>query len=253
MNKQLREKIKNELVKCGFPLEIYCRRELWKGVGLGSDQYYLDSENKLREIDGEGAIWNEIKYKDEIINLFARVVLECKKSDKKQWVFFYESPSRTDLNVDTNVRDFKQEMRIGLPSNSKGIHYYNFKNVALNYVIPFCNPNSNESRQIYDGLLNVVNFCEHEKREATHYHVSSLYIHLYFLCVVYDGIILMAEPTGNTFKLRETNHLIVNVNQRKEFKSHNYSIDIVHRSYFKKYIEIIKQDYNTIKECIQKP
>ena len=91
MNKQLREKIKNELVKCGFPLEIYCREKLLKsGFGLGSDQYYFDSQNKLREIDGEADIQKKIKYKDKEMILFLKIHIECKESDKKQWVFFHE-------------------------------------------------------------------------------------------------------------------------------------------------------------------
>lgn len=213
MDKQLTEKIKNELVKCGFPLEIYCRKELLKsGFGLGCSQYYFNSENKLREIDGEAEIQEKIKYKDEKITLFSIIFIECKKSDKKQWVFFHEEPYFSDLNFNTNIKDIKEKMNLKLPNECKNIHYYNFNNVAQNYVIPFCNPNSNESRQIYDSLLSLINYYEHHLKEKIHYNVSSPYIELNFLCVVYDGVIIMAEPTENTFKLKEAKHVIVNLN-----------------------------------------
>jgi hypothetical protein len=253
MDKQLTEKIKNELVKCGFPLEIYCRKELLKsGFALGSGQYYFNDENKLREIDGEADIQEEIKYKGDKITLFSIIFIECKKSDKKQWVFFHDKAWLSDLNFNTNIKGLEEKINLKLANEYKNIHYYNFKNVAQNYVIPFCNPNSNESRQIYDSLLGLINYAEQHLKEKIHYKGSSPYFELNVLCVIYDGVIIMAEPTENTFKLKEAKHVIVNFNQRKEFKSYNYSIDIVQRSYFKKYLEIIKQDNNTIKEYIQK-
>jgi len=253
MDKKLTEKIKNELVKSGFPLEIYCRKELLNsGFGLGSSQYYFNDENKLREIDGEAGLQEEIKYKDEKIVLFSRIYIECKKSNKYHWVFFHEQPPFSDLNFNTNIMEIESKMNLRLSNEYKNIHYYNFNNVAQNYVIPLCKPNSNESRQIYDSLFSLINYNEHHLKEKIHYNVSLPYIKLNFLCVVYDGVIIMAEPTENTFKLKEANHVIVNFHQRKEFKSYHYAVDIVQRSYFKEYIKIIKQDNNTIKEYVQK-
>lgn len=103
MTSDLKDKIRQEIEKTGFPLELRAANELLRrDYHVAHNVYYLDrDENKGREVDLRG-LRNEFFAVDRKPYAVRHCVLvECKKSVSRPWVVF-TSPS---VSYDQNVLD----------------------------------------------------------------------------------------------------------------------------------------------------
>ena len=94
MDEKLREQIINEINKSGFPLELHTSALLNKNNWFvkNNARYYDNYLEDFREID----IIATIKY-TKIKDAFNELVIECKKSKSKPWVFFKQSKVVNDV------------------------------------------------------------------------------------------------------------------------------------------------------------
>jgi hypothetical protein len=92
MASSLSEYVINEIKKTGYPLEIKVSEILNKQYITQYNELFIDEdENKSREIDVTAFSLRKNIEQEHIKPYHVQhdVVIECKKSETKAWVFFY--------------------------------------------------------------------------------------------------------------------------------------------------------------------
>ena len=140
--KEFIKKIKQEIEKCGFPLEIFvinaCSK---KNTGRLPNQRYTYKE-ETKEIDLH-AFFEEIKFnfKKNPQHTLSNLVVECKKSKSNPWIFFSSEMHQKSSSLlflknwstyDKYFIENKQHILFGQ------IWKYIKKNHYLNKKIPKC-------------------------------------------------------------------------------------------------------------------
>lgn len=247
---EIKKKIEKELLSSGFLLELYCENKLLKkGFGVEFAQYFVDEEGVNREIDICANYQDS--YKEKAQNtLFSSVIIECKKNKKHPWVFI-EDLSGGHLNCYSDSSKVQEELNVYSID-----HHYLKKPASKNYNVCFCGPNSRDHRQIYDAVKNVISYYEFSLERIKKLRKSSesnkVGTNIFYLTVVFDGLLFLANAKPKDIKLKEVKHVILNVSQqnKKDNKYHYYSIDIVQKSYFDFFLNGLKKDHKSLKEKI---
>ena len=250
---KLKKKICKEIIKTGFPLELYCKREiLHLGFGLTSSKYYTDSEGRY-EIDAEATMQSRIT-KDT--TLFSSLIIECKKNKSKPWVFFSDQDYVQPL-----VFSKMKKLRIYLFKNfyeQCQDHHFNpnnTTNISENFFVPFTTANNKESRQIYEGISNLIRHVKNERKHINRLTKGSKLkcVDTYYLNIVFDGLLFLAKVKNEKINLNKTNHVVVKITELEPNMPYShYVFDIVTKSYFKKYLSILKKDHEVMRKFIVK-
>jgi hypothetical protein len=252
---QLKEKLKQELIKSGYPLEFFCLRNLGSWLLL-YDKQYITPEGEHREVDFKAFIHDPFKNNDLKGRLQTFILSECKKNDSNPWVFFKEK-SPFELNLSTTKERLTQRLHLLLLSKLNGHHYYTAKNRARSYSLGFLKGDK-ENRQIYESVSKLIDcFKFHLKRKIEWMKKSrdlksSVDVDIYYLTVVFDGKLFVADLLKKDINLSEVNHLLLFVTHSEYGKYNHYTIDIVRKDYFPKYLISLKKDHSIIKGSLSK-
>lgn len=92
-SEELSDKVKRELIKSGFPLELQCRRELYEHQWVHSlNRTYADSEGVHHEIDAIAVKQASFTSKSRSHNMVnSIIVVECKKNESNHFVFLMKA------------------------------------------------------------------------------------------------------------------------------------------------------------------
>lgn len=165
--KPLIEKIKIDLKKSGFPLEIEVMNILLKNGWVITPQYHFKDpiEGKDRSVDFLCWKGNSIESKD-YERFEVNLVIECKKLDDKQWVLFSKKDVIGRENPEgyiqfvANSKDWMMNFNISLEIDS--IHYDKEQTVGLSHYVPF-----NKTDTLYTALNQAINGLFSKKKHVT--------------------------------------------------------------------------------------
>lgn len=124
--------------------------------------------------------------------------------------------------------------------------------VAKSYYIPFCGSNDKKSRQIYDGISQVMDQLKHRMNLKKKHISSRKFIHIFYPLIVFDGLIFSADVLNNKIILKRVNQVRVQVGQEDSGKHNYYSIDVVTKGELVRYIQTVKKDSLILKEFFKK-
>jgi hypothetical protein len=258
----LREKIRKEIEKSGFPLELYvldiCSK---KNTGRMPNLRYT-YKGELREID-LNAFFEEInlnpKAGQNLQYTSTSMIIECKKSESKHWVFFSsEMHQNIDLfyftkyvsGFDLYFNKVKTYPLLGQIYKDLQQNHYMNKEVpkCISYLEVFKNPSGKS--EIYEAIDSVITFLRYEM-ELRSKQLSEFDFHtcFFFPIIVLDGLLFEAQVKNGEVQVEERDY----VQLRTAYGiSEVFVIDVVKRGYFEKIFNLIERDHLEFVDTINK-
>lgn len=259
-NRQLKEKIRKYLAKSGFLLEHFCRQKLLENAfGLSSSQYFVDKDGITREIDAEGIMYTHWKKNAKEYDLWTILFVECKKSDTHPWVFIWEPIILPSMNCYCDSKTLAKDLKFSFLKKGSKHHYRSLDSTAKNYVVALTKPGSRENRQIYDSMINLIRYHDFsmekmgELRQKGKASGSTIGTIVQYLTIVYEGSLFLEKTDKKNIEVEEVKHVICYISQQMETISEYryYCVDIVHKSYFDKFLRIIRNDHKITERLIK--
>jgi hypothetical protein len=261
----INEQIIKELKKSGFPLEIFVSIKLNESgwVVRPTLDYFDPNIDDYREAD-------IIAYKNlSAKKIFNILVIECKKSDSKPWVFIRQ---KRDGNLSENLNILcspsNSAMYNSLESTMQ-FHHYSKTPICTYYIVPFTNgENSKLSKAIFHGKNQVISALNHlfEQRSEMYRGNTMISKTFFYPIIVFDGDLYSAKINEDNIALTKENHLILSVERElskkreirlgentyrnQEYKP--YFIDIVKKEYFEEYLKNFQQYYINSSDLLEK-
>lgn len=245
---ELEEKIKKELLKSGFPLQILCQRCLLEHDWdiLEASEYYISDTDIKKGIDITGISTDKL---DNVTDIDYELFIECKKSEDNPWVFFRENnPINTILSSYICAAHEKWPD----PCYAKGLHFEKVPSSSI-YTMAF---KKNRGNQIYEAISSVLlayhlrqDFLRKHWQSEERENIAISTIIVSFITILFDGKLYLADLEENgTLELTETGSLIYQYKETKATRCYSYSIDIVNKDYFPSYLEGLNKDRKLISD-----
>lgn len=242
---ELEEKIKKELLKSGFPLQIFCQRCLLRNKwGMsGSEHMIFDDESK-KEIDTHGYFQKEL---NKNTTIFYILHVECKKNHDNPWVFFKEEYPEIHLLIEYENIAFKNHA-IEIPYRIEGLHFHHTP-VSSIYTMAF----QSKGNQIHEAISSVLSSYQfdiefsrkHRRARKPKYKVISVN----FLIILLDGKLYLATvEKDDSINLAEKKHIIYYHREVKYPRFRHYNIEVVTKDYFPNYLRLLNKDRKLISE-----
>ena len=246
------DKIKKEIEKSGFPLELYviniCSK---KNTGRMPNIRYTH-EGNLREIDLYTLFEEIIPYPIKGENLqhtSSAMIIECKMSKDNPWVFFSSSMHHfKDVSLFTKyISDFdlyfhKEGKYPLLGHILKNLIKNHYKEKEIPRCITYFEAFKKLSTpsEIYKGIDSVLSFLFY-KREYFLKRRKELgfFTVFFFPIIVFDGNLFEANVEEGIVNVKEQTHIQL----RTDYNEEIFIIDVVKKEYFEKFLDIIEQDH----------
>jgi len=252
--KKYLERVKAEILKSGFPLELYARDTiLQSGLILSSSKHFLDEDSEKREIDLEASFQIVDGSYIGRLPLLDVLLIECKKNENSPWVFF----SDLFVNSGTNflLKSGNRNELINLARYAPQLKHHHNKapNIASSYVLPFKSEDSKEARQIYEAISKLVSCYRFANRKLPrNFRSKDTLAFYYHLIVLFEGKLLLATKKDNDLFLKSVRHVVVNHIEPGPVSDSYFVIDIVHRDYLEKYLSKIKAEHLNLQRWLDK-
>ena len=217
MEKERVEQIKTAIQKTGFIFELEVSKKLEKnGWSVINNRYYIDEISKIqREMD----ILAYKTYKYEGIRFFFTLLISCKKSEKRDWVFITRDLEKSDPNLDyypqimwgnskiLELTEFENKLCSAIIGKCDLDKYFSsyFTIDERNYAfqeIDLCSDKPQNDKDIFssiDSLIKSAHFeykyLEKRKRENTFYHIN--------LINIFHGNMYKANASNDELKIEE--------------------------------------------------
>ena len=280
--KTVEEFLIEEIEKSGFPLEIEVTSLLYgsKNWLPNNQEYYLDHELNLgRTIDIVSYYIgkydpNSKDYfetlKTEPFSVGTDMVIECKKSNTRAWVFFtipevYRPPffagqTLDSLEVLTNGKDsIVDEIEFaGRDMETESFLYYDsHKRIAVAYseIRLSEEQKSNGRRDIFEAISQITKYISYDFgkiMEGVKTDVSSRLLCFYFPVIVFEGRMYECIVEKNVPKLHKRDHILLRTHYQPKYSDSalSFGIDIVQKDYFPKFMQIVENDIYLLEERI---
>lgn len=245
MPENIREKIKDEIKKSGFPLEIdilqICSKQ---GLEFEHHIQYDYKENK-KEIDIYTSYFEVLKGRNKQATKTS-MIIECKKSKNKPWVFFSLGEKKNvDLvfNLDyesgfnVHLAESEHTSLIGkIKHNLKKNHYFN-KEVpqCISYIEAF--KKTDYPSDIHKGIESVLSFLNY--RLSTIPKNFLIYTEFLYPVIILEGRLFEAAVKGDQIDLEEREHIQLLI----KYNLKTYFIDVIKKEYFDKFLDQVKEDH----------
>lgn len=247
---ELEDKIKKELLKSGFPLQIFCLRCLLEKDWyiLQSSEYYISENEAKKQIDVIGIYGEDSPPEDTYLNYELHV--ECKKSVDNPWVFFKDEYPNIDLEVLVDYESVETvEWGTDIAHTIKDLHFNNAPTSSI-YTMAF----RKGTNQIYDAFSSVLysyqfrsDFLKRHREKRQRQGMRQNGIIVSFLTILFDGKLYLADVgKDDNINLVETNNIIYCQRETRFPRFKSYTIDVVTRDYFPNYLDILNKDRELI-------
>jgi len=187
-----------------------------------------------------------------------KLIIECKKSDSKPWVFFSSPAYRFD-KVFSSLRYFSDlDLHFAekkLPPLLAQIYPHIKKNHYVNPSLPRCFSyceafkNTEKPSEIWAAIDSVTNYQSYlfsirEQRPER----FGVFSEFYFPVIVFEGCLFEATVAGQEIDLSPRSHLQV----RTWRNFHDVAvIDVVTRDYFQEFFNNLEQSHNELVSAIR--
>ena len=256
--------LKREIMKTGFPLEIEVSSILEKKWDVVNTASYFDEDEKtMRSIDiAATKSFNDIAPHFLEVNLD----IECKKDENFAWVFFtrpfefdweehMDGQYLDELQICSKNLEMTQLWEILFKSP---LHYAKVKRVAIAFDAFYLQGKKTSYRtkknEIFEAENQLKKYILYKNEQDMRLSYPPLYRFVVHLpCMVFDGKLFEAIAKERDITLKESNWITLITSSRTPYSTYprNYLIDVVEKSYFKKFLRMINKDFRTLKETIK--
>ena len=257
--------LRREIEKSGYPLEIEVSRLLDKRfeVVINTDSYRDMETGETRDIDVRAT--KILRYSDNPLILEANLVIECKKSDSKAWVFFtrpfeYEYYKTTGQYLDGQhilKGNFEITKNTELIFGSSPHHYSQTRRVAVSFAeIPIQGRDKGEKggrKEIFEATMQLKKYIVDSNRAQINYKDRNI-ISISFPCIVFDGKMFEAAMENGQVNLMESNHVVLEASLSSTSSTWDlgFLIDVAHKSYFEEFLSLLDESIESIKKTVEK-
>ena len=272
--KTFEEYLKEQVKKSGYPLEIKVSNIL-DGMHyvVFNTEYHFDEEiQQGRDIDVYALPLDPDPMNDEILpfRLNLELAIECKKSETYAWVFYTRPrleysgicmsgqlsttfPKRKQFSTDSADWFFEY--------TCLKTHYNNFDRIAIAYD-ELKKSKSNQKvgshrNEIFEGtnqLVKFVNYMNHRREKRLSELPADLpyreNIRILFPIIIFDGDMFEVFFKGEEPMLWKTKHLLLSTHRYCPYckESKSFTIDVVHRSYFEEFLNVLRTSFVKLNE-----
>jgi hypothetical protein len=262
-NPELVEKLKADIRKSGFPLEVHVLNVCsTKNTGRmpGLKYEYLD---KVREIDLV-AFYEAIDLEPPrgLIpqHTVTNLIIECKKSEAKPWVFF-SSPAYGRGRVLHSLKYFSE-----LDSYFAGRHLppllaqiypaitkSHYVDASLPRCFSYCEAfkNTEKPSEIYTAIDSVIRYLSYRRRSRENRRKKSgVFSEFYLPIIVFEGCLFEASISGAEIDLHQRSHLQLRTWQGEALDD-LCVIDVVTRDHFQEFFNELEHFHDELVSAIR--
>jgi len=232
MEKELHEKVRKQLEKTGYPLELKIGNVMLRhGFTVQHNRYYLDKdENKGREVDVLAFIRSETKKSSFGLHF----VVQIKYSREKPWVILstqrdvFEGAGWLKLIYCSQGIESVGLMGEEIEENST---LSEFSRLGRSYC-ECSQAEKDEKRAIFEELTSVVKaaeYCLEKEGEAARKLEKQPYLHFVEPVIILDGLLYEAYlDTKGDLVLRKINHIPVSFGYISGvYERYQYVVDLL--------------------------
>jgi len=274
--------IEEAVNRTGYPLELYVTNEIRKNYHVMNNQYYFDNdEKKARSVDIlvpsiEVFIGGDIEY------LSIDIVIECKKSDNKAWVFFpmkhfVQSQYSGQILDHRQIisRDYDKHCILWNYEKKLSLHYgkeltdtisphndisRNFAVVKIGKTQNTGNKQEKVKDEIFEGISQVLKFISYDidRRQAI---IRDRYkkgkrnpvIILYYPVIIFEGNMYRGHLVNHKIRLSEVEHVILEYEYQPSYtnQTKTFYIDFLKKDYLDEYLKIIETECRMLKKLVK--
>lgn len=236
------KKVRERILKSGFPLEIEIGNILRKGGWLVGNQWpYKDKvTKKIRLIDILA-----MRFSLQPPRLAISLLVECKKRAKGEWIFHTQEKEKEFLPLLGTLFDFLNKISgttFGetvtdltpdeiMASNFSGLHLLD-KTIRIGV---FCIPPSKAKDDFHEAKMQIISALEGMK--------NSLKPFIVFPTIVLDGAIFEYYQENGETRIMPINHVQFISFIPESEGMYPCMIDVVRKDYFNKFLRIINRDF----------
>jgi hypothetical protein len=220
MSNDLLDRITAEISKTGFPLELRAASYLRdRGYHVATNIYFVDKdEEKAREVDIRAL-------KNVFLDNRRRAVrhcllIECKKSSSRPWVFFTSEAASYDQTVtDTLCHGIDYDHWIPTMDDVREMQerhpWFRDSQRGRSFFEPFSSGGNDTNQTINKAILGAIKACieAHQTNFAAGY-VGMRNATFYYPIVVFDGELFIANLSGRDLVVTPTDSVLVSAHYR---------------------------------------
>lgn len=267
MDRNIQRKLQADAKKSGFAFELDVVERLRKKECIvWPNLPFIDDSGEIHEIDALAMMPDLDDTKEWQCGYVAQnLIIECKSSVKKPWVFFKEvfDPisfqglvSNLQYFSDINIKE-SYTILAGCMNTALREHHYNSYDIpkALTYFEAF---GKDAGTNIYKAVMNVwraISFYKKMLYEArTSSKPNKKLICFMHGIILFDGILVLAEKNDDKFEFSEVPHVMLRTincltDKTPPFGSDRETIiDVVRKDHLENYLSICRNDF---KFCIE--
>jgi hypothetical protein len=255
MKKEGEDKIKRDILKSGFPLEISTsialNKDKWHVVN--NSRFYNDNKKNYSEIDIIAS-----KKNNKFTNVSNVLIIECKKYEEGEWVFFRQD--NTPINVfNLNIAESGKKISSYNWFNQNMIknHFYSKNPLCTYYIVPHSKGkgelNEKKANMIYNAITQVVDalifYLNRDSEILGKNNINEISIlypvivfdgNLYSASVENDNVNLFEEKMVQlkySLQLKEPMEIPWDLKNRKIIKQKDIIINVVKKEYLKEFLD----------------
>jgi hypothetical protein len=257
------ENIKSEILKSGFPLEIFvfnaCSK---KNMGRIPNLHYTTNDG-TKEIDLLAFFSHyRLQATQHLQFTTSDLMIACKKSETKPWVFFsiddYKGINHSPFLKYSSDFDLYYAKIGATPLMShiyKWLPHHHYASgsipVCVSYVEAFAGEGK-ASQDIYKAVESVRSFLHHNLTWNSNLRKNFGVLTAFFYpIIVMDGHLVEASIRNGSIKLRERNHVMLRLMDRVR-RDDVTMIDVVRKEYFESFLNIINKDHKETVDAINR-
>lgn len=252
----IEKELKADIEKSGLPLEIdvndILRNKRWN---VTNEAYYLDqNENKARYVDIIATRLEQVEA-SKIHKLNVTLVIECKRSIKKPWVFYmvpkgemHEPDIGQVFLMKTNSQPALSPPEYRLFWNS---HYFssNINKVAIRGYVAFADGKNGMNTAINQSLKALI--YRRDEGSKLLPKLPEKYqgiVAIYYPLVIFDGKMYECEKDGNDIRLSDATYIQYQINYgiSGSISEETFLVDVVGRDFLDAYLNSIDNEISLI-------
>lgn len=254
--------LRNMIKQSGYPLEMEISSLLdgkWQEV-INTDSYYDENEMKTRDIDIHA--YHVFTFKKSPLILDASFTVECKVNHNFAWVFFTRPYSYDYLDTTGQYFDgiqgltenLEQRNNMDLVLEDATLHYSRFRKIAVCFAEFPISAKKNESgkKEIFEATMQLKKYIGYTNEQLLKSKEPNS-INIQFPCIVFDGEMFEAQVKGDKVNVNKAKHVLLTTYQPSSYSTWDlgFLIDIVHRSYFPRYISQVENSVKSLQQTIE--
>lgn len=256
MEDQEISKIKKDIKLSGFPLEIQVssilRKKNW---GVQNQVFYLDRDKQIaRTVDviGNRGLIEPIGDYDR---LHVSLIIECKRSPSKPWVFFTSKRDQraTDLESIAALKFFEYSNNVFTKKPfinwiTDSCHYRDYTDFAVNWYEPYKKGKGRAIKTAIHQVTKATNYILEEHGGIygkLHGKTPFRPFFLHYSIIVFDGQMYECIPHDNDIEVTRRNSFLYSHNE----KPINF-VEILEISLLEKYVDRIEQEISELKQAL---